>query len=318
VWIARAVGKLRDACIAGNVHPFVFDNLQGIVKWATFEPDWDHLCSILSRVGLSPVALEKARATSCEGDLKTSILECDGMDAVRVLAAATRFFRPRGISPSREIRPEDLMAVLRVAFDPRDLEDDEMFSSMRRWERRNPRYPLLRRWRTLDPLGQVWDQRYWETDLGWMLRCLAPTELLAAFKMDLDNFKPVNETLGHSSGDEALRLYCAIIMRILGSAGEVYRRGGDEVVALVPGLDAAAARAIAEKVRATIEGEFLKWAKDRQLESFPTASIGLVLGDRTHSGGEIVRAMDEAEQKAKRDGKNRVVFVQLPAAPGPR
>jgi diguanylate cyclase (GGDEF)-like protein len=143
-----------------------------------------------------------------------------------------------------------------------------------------------------------------------MIRFLAPTEMLAAFKMDLDNFKHVNEALGHGIGDEAIRLYCSTVKGVLGNVAEVYRRGGDEVVAFAPGLDAATVQTLAEEVRAAIEGEFRRWGKDRGLESFPTASIGLVLSEKARPFGEIVKAMDEAQRQAKEQGKNRVVFVQ--------
>ena len=43
--------------------------------------------------------------------------------------------------------------MLRAAFRPADIEKDELFWKMKKWERANHRYPLLKRWRDLDPLG---------------------------------------------------------------------------------------------------------------------------------------------------------------------
>lgn len=87
----------------------------------------------------------------------------------------------------------------------------------------------------MEPFGLVWDQRYWRSDLERLLQ-LEPAETISAFKMDLDNFKGVNQKLGHAGGDEAIREYLRIVQSCPGRAAEVYRRGGDEVVAFAPGV----------------------------------------------------------------------------------
>jgi len=310
VWIAQLFAKLRVACNIGTPGPLGIGRFLELIRWDTFELAWDLVGSILPSDSASSKELEELRATACGGDTKLRILDCDGRDAMNVLAAATRLFRPRGIKALSETQASELMAMMRVSFDLRDLEADEIFWCMRRWERQNHAYKFLREWRTLDALGIVWDQRYWEGDLRLMLRFLDPTESLAAFKLDLDNFKQVNDSLGHSSGDDALRLYCSIVKRILGAVGEVYRRGGDEVVAFAPGLDTERAQTLAEEVRAAIEAEFRHWASERGLAAFPTASIGVVVSEKTRVLEEIVCMMDGAQHQAKQTGKNRVVFLQ--------
>jgi diguanylate cyclase (GGDEF)-like protein len=229
------------------------------------------------------------------------------MDAVQVLAHATRKYRPRGIKARREVSAEELAGMLCMAFDLGELESDEIFWRMKRWERRNSQYPLLRQWRILDPLGVVWDQRYWEDDLSRMLGFLGTKVQMAAFKMDLDNFKAVNDTLGHASGDEAIRLYCSIVKQTIGKLGEVYRRGGDEVVALISEIDSNQAQALAERIRTSIESQFVVWSQNRGLAHPPTASIGLVVTDTRRSQEDIIRSLDAAQLEAKQKGKNCVV-----------
>jgi diguanylate cyclase (GGDEF)-like protein len=129
------------------------------------------------------------------------------------------------------------------------------------------------------------------------------------FKVDLDNFKQVNDELGHAAGDEAIRLYFKTIARVLGNVGEVYRRGGDEVVVLAPGLGGASARELAERTRLEVENVFRDWASERRLRSAPTASIGLAISNAEESRSQITRLADEAELQAKRQGKNRVVVL---------
>ena len=175
VMIACLLEQLRRACLQENLRPLEMDTVGELFRWDRFELDWDCVHSILVGGGLSTAALERIRAKKYGDDLKANILECDGMDAVRVMAVATQCFRPRGIKAQKEVSASELIGMLRVAFDLEELEDDGMFWRMRQWERRG-RYPLLQQWRTLDPLGVVLDQRYWEGDLARMLRaCLEIT-----------------------------------------------------------------------------------------------------------------------------------------------
>jgi diguanylate cyclase (GGDEF)-like protein len=308
IWIACFFASLGRLC--GSEGALVFDvgSVSSLIQWDAFEPAWDRLSGLLGEIGLPGTILEEARGNCGESPVR-NILACDGMYAVHVLAAATRSYRPRGIRALRGVQAQDLVAMLRMAFDLHDFEADEIFWQMRRWERRNPRYPLLRAWRVLDPLGVVLDQRYWEDDLEHMLRLLGPSEPLAAFKMDLDNFKSVNELLGHQVGDDAICLYCATVQEVLRDSAEVYRRGGDEVVALAPGLHGEAAGRLAEKVRCTIERTFAEWGKPRGLSTFPTCSIGLALTCQGATVEETVRLMDGAQRQAKELGKNRVVVL---------
>jgi diguanylate cyclase (GGDEF)-like protein len=309
-WIARLLERLRRACIEENVRPLDPGSVADFVQWDSFELAWERVSSILVGGGLSRTVLERTQAIPSGNNLITDVIECDGMDAVHLLAAATKFFRPRGIKAHKEVEGAHLIAMLRVAFELEELESDEMFWCMRQWEWRNAKYPLLHQWRTLDSLGVVWDQRYWKTDLARMLGLLGPGGRLAALQMDLDHFKEVNSSLGQAGGDEALRFYCSIVKKVGGRAGEVYRRGGDEVVFLAPGLDDTSAGTLAEEVRTAIELEFRNWGAQHGIAAPPTASIGLVLTNGGRSVEEVVRMMDAAQLQAKKEGKNRVVCLQ--------
>ncbi|HJT01882.1 MAG TPA: GGDEF domain-containing protein, partial [Terriglobales bacterium] len=306
-WIARIFHHLRRMCHNEDKpyleHPFAF------IDWNNFEVDWGRLQPKLLSNGLSQTAIEIAGGIQPLDSLRAELLDCDGMDAVRILAAATRMYRPRGLGASRPVEASALFGMLRVAFDLGEFEHDDVFWRMRSWERLNIRYALLRNWRILDPLGVVLDQRYWEHDLESMLSMLKPGQSMAVFKMDLDNFKSINDALGHGDGDDALRLYCAIVKEILGTVGEVYRRGGDEVVVLAPGLAEFRARELAEKLRGQIEDTFRSWAQKRGAPVAPTASIGLAVRAAATSKADLSRLADEAQKQAKQQGKNRVFFL---------
>ena len=97
--------------------------------------------------------------------------------------------------------------------------------------------------------------------------------------------------------------------RVLASTGEIYRRGGDEIVSLAPGLPKLRAQELAEEIRVKLEVEFRKWAAERGLDPSPTASVGLVVDSTGKSPSEINLLADGAQREAKRLGKNRVVLA---------
>lgn len=308
VWIARLLQDLRRACAEkGAPFPALAESAD-VISWDAFEPNWERMRPILLSSGLPAPALEHIRKTHPKADLKADILECDGMDAVRMLAAATSCFRPRGIKADKTLSPTDMITTLGTAFHLEELESEEMFWDMRQWERQNPQYPLLEQWRILDPLGTVWDQRYWEQDLERMLGFLAPGGILAAIQADLDHFKSVNTSLGHAVGDDAIRTYCSAVRDVGGKVGEVYRRGGDETVVLAPRPDETSAQALAEDIRSAVESTFRRWSAEHRISTPPTASIGLVLAGPGQPARDVIRAMDMAVQQAKSEGKNRVVL----------
>ena len=313
----KEVGPLRDQAIS---LAWLFQQILGInsleSRLFSIEDfiDWDVLDLSISTFNANFGPGAEVQIKALQGRLpvlsrKERLVECDGMNAVRVLACATKRFHPRGLLANQGVNADLILGMLRVAYDFTEFEHDHMYWRMRGWERHNPKFPLIRVWRLLDPLQVVLDQRYWETDLKLMIQQDSSNEGLSAFKMDLDNFKIVNDQLGHTVGDEAIRLYCKIVQDTLKQVAEVYRRGGDEVVALAPGLRQPNAGTLAEKIRSNIEAGFIKWGNERGLSQFPTASIGVVDIEPGCVYEKVVQLMDEAQSRAKDEGKNRVILL---------
>jgi diguanylate cyclase (GGDEF)-like protein len=276
-----------------------------LVDYGDLSINWTQLESASADAGLGVDAVTNERDAFERGAAATN--ECEGMEALRVLAEATRSFAPRGIRSRSQVSANELFSMLRVAYELEDLEKDSMFWSMRSWERANLSYPLLKGWRIRDPFGILLDQRYWELDLSVLLGGMTESQQLVAAKMDLDGFKQVNDLLGHSKGDDALRLYSRIIEQIFGRVGEVYRRGGDEVVALAIGLDQAAGKVLAEEARLGVEAAMAAWGEPLGLPACPTLSVGVVWIQGKRTLEEVSRLLDEAQMEAKGKGKNCVV-----------
>lgn len=119
--------------------------------------------------------------------------------------------------------------------------------------------------------------------------------------LDLDNFKHINDSLGHAQGDTVLRGVAEVLVSTLRASDILARIGGDEFVVLLPDTSAASARDVLEKVR-------------RRLEQAPplraysvTASIGVVSYDQAPADIDaMLKAADALMYSAKRAGKNNI------------
>jgi diguanylate cyclase (GGDEF)-like protein len=128
---------------------------------------------------------------------------------------------------------------------------------------------------------------------------------VAALFIDLDNFKSINDTLGHGAGDQLL---CAVSSRLEGVVRDIDalgRLGGDEFVVVAEGMSLAAGpELIAERLLAAFKQPFqLELAGGEHTRVLVTASVGIAMGDRA-SAEELLRDADVAMYHAKWEGKN--------------
>lgn len=122
--------------------------------------------------------------------------------------------------------------------------------------------------------------------------------------IDLDEFKIVNDTCGHSAGDRLLQEVARLLPQHLRSADVLARLGGDEFVFLLRDCPPAMGRAIADKLRQSIEDYIFSW-EDRSFRI--STSIGVVTLDGTiGEPDEALKAADHACYRAKEEGRNRV------------
>jgi diguanylate cyclase (GGDEF)-like protein len=132
---------------------------------------------------------------------------------------------------------------------------------------------------------------------------------VAALFVDLDNFKTINDTLGHGVGDELLRAVAARLDGVVRDIDALGRLGGDEFVVVAEGMSLdSGPEMIAERLLEALKQPFeLEGAEQNRLTV--TASVGIAAGDRV-SAEELLRDADIAMYRAKWDGKNRYVVFE--------
>jgi diguanylate cyclase (GGDEF)-like protein len=157
-----------------------------------------------------------------------------------------------------------------------------------------------------DPLTNVLNARAFSERLSQELdRNRRYPRPLSLMYMDLDNFKIINDTHGHQTGDAVLRLVADATRSSVRQADIVGRLGGDEFAVLMPETDAQLADAAAKRLIASLRTVF---------KGTPnvTASIGVVSCTATDaSTDDLLRRADQAMYDAKKSGKDRVVQVAI-------
>jgi diguanylate cyclase (GGDEF)-like protein len=156
----------------------------------------------------------------------------------------------------------------------------------------------------LDPLSGLLNRRGFEARAAALLNLCATAKLPVSLVVaDLDHFKRFNDQLGHAAGDRVIVEFATRLKTAAGARGVAGRLGGEEFAILLPLTDIAAARTLAEAVRAvfaagTIEGV----PNDIQT----TASFGVAARSGDEAFAALFARADEALYRAKKSGRDGV------------
>ena len=164
----------------------------------------------------------------------------------------------------------------------------------------------LARLTIIDPLTRLLNRRGLQQVLSNELRQLErrnDKELLAAL-IDLDNFKRINDTLGHAVGDVVLKEVALKLKAAVRTGDHVSRIGGDEFLVLLPQTKLSEGLRVAERIRLAISDATIMLPSGSVKA---TASLGLVKASReTPSVDELLSKMHCVLHRSKKEGKNRV------------
>ncbi len=159
-----------------------------------------------------------------------------------------------------------------------------------------------------DDMTGLYNRRYLDRHLSVMLeKAQSQDRDMALMILDIDHFKAVNDTYGHDAGDAALKEFAARLKRNIRGVDLACRFGGEEFVVLMPDTDHQQAEAVAERVRNAIAERSFEVGAGRPLSL--TVSAGVALNETEGDTPEtLIKRADLALYRAKREGRNRVVF----------
>jgi len=144
----------------------------------------------------------------------------------------------------------------------------------------------------------------------WLARSVDNRERFGLLMLDLDEFKAVNDRLGHQAGDDFLRSVAAAIRGACRDSDRVFRYGGDEFTIICPATDPTGTLALAGRVRDALARIGIDWGRRRDAGPV-SASIGVA----THpedgaTADEVLLAADRACFVAKRRGRNQIATAE--------
>ena len=164
---------------------------------------------------------------------------------------------------------------------------------------------------TMDPLTGAYNRRTFheiaERELSRIRRAGQPLSLIL---LDIDHFRPLNESYGVRVGDEVLQKIADIVRAALRQEDMLVRYGGEEFLVMLPDVPGPGAVVVAGRIRKAVEAEMLEVGGYR----LPvTVSVGV--SARMDEGPESIEGLiaraDEALSLAKQRGRNRVVALSL-------
>lgn len=159
-----------------------------------------------------------------------------------------------------------------------------------------------------DPLTSLANRKYFDESL---VRAMAEAsksgEPLSLALMDIDHFKAFNDTFGHLTGDQVLRLVAVCVKQNVKGQDLAARYGGEEFVVVLPRTHLRQALSVAEHIRRTVMGKELMKRSTGESLGRVTISLGVAQWRRGESPQSLIERADTCLYAAKRGGRNRVV-----------
>lgn len=146
-------------------------------------------------------------------------------------------------------------------------------------------------------------EQSFERARDWMLQ--TQSELSIAL-IDVDDFKKVNDALGHAAGDATLRHLADLLRRLVRTGDTVARYGGEEFVVLMPGMDPEQAQGLLVRVQRELTREVYMHGSERIFITFSAGATRVCIGEDL---AQALQRADLAMYQSKRAGKNCVTLA---------
>lgn len=215
----------------------------------------------------------------------------------------------------KPVKKIDLLArtrsLLKLKFeiDQRKARERELLEVTEELRKANE---LLEEISRTDALTQISNRRHFEEFFNWEWKRAERThEPISVILIDIDHFKPYNDTYGHQQGDECLRAVAGVLKSNLRRSQDILARyGGEEFVAVLPDTDESGVRQFAEKLRRAVQGMNQEHAGSSSAKVV-TVSLGsaTVVPESGMEASSLVKRADQALYLAKKEGRNRSVWA---------
>jgi diguanylate cyclase len=222
---------------------------------------------------------------AASGDLETKITPSDLRDMAQRLLVETRRMQDtnRHLEVQLEASRDDIASL------QRDLED-------------------VRKESLLDPLTKISNRKSFDEGLAaGVAEARGDGTPLCLMLLDIDHFKTFNDTYGHQTGDQVLRLVAMTLKSNIKGRDLAARYGGEEFAAILPQTDLEGAVIAAENIRKAIHAkELLKRSTNEKLGRI-TASFGVASFRPDDTAATLIERADRCLYAAKHAGRNRVI-----------
>ncbi len=163
----------------------------------------------------------------------------------------------------------------------------------------------------VDPLTGLANRRAFDQHMGTAIaEAMSDGGDLCVLMGDVDHFKKFNDTWGHATGDQVLRLVAQCFKSNVKGRDTAARFGGEEFVVILPATSLTNARSVAEQIRKAVESKkIVKRSTGETLGSI-TLSIGVAQFSKGESAADAVNRADTCLYAAKHAGRNRVYTEQ--------
>lgn len=159
-----------------------------------------------------------------------------------------------------------------------------------------------------DPLTGLGNRKYFDRMIGMAVQsALASGEPLSLLLFDIDHFKSFNDSYGHLTGDQVLRLVGLAMKQTIKGQDITARYGGEEFAVLLPNTTLRQALTVADHIRRAVMAKELKKKSTGEILGRVTISVGVSMlrqGDDTET---LIERADACLYAAKRNGRNRVI-----------